>query len=179
MPKLCLAKTKYNKQFGSNEVKEAISDAENVIENNIKEFFKAASTVLLNEKNQNFLKNLKQKSKEVKLNCILIIFSAKGFKEIGTSDVFKLNDDSNFVYPEAVCVITNCLSSLNYTSDEIEEVLNQLTIIKYMWDMTTAGYKIQGKLPLYNLHVSNAEKHSLYKINNNDIIDQLVSYGSV
>ena len=174
MPKLCLAKTKLKKQIGSSELKEAINDAESVFENNIKAFFSAASTILLNEKSQDFLKKLKQESKAVKVKCILFIFSGKGFKEVGTSNVFEVDENEKFKYPEAVCVIENCLSSFNYNDDEIQEVVTKLMEIKYIWDKTIAGYNVEAKLPLYNLSATTAKNHSLFKANNNYILEQLI-----
>ena len=178
MPKLCLAKTKLKKQIGSSELKEAINDAESVFENNIKAFFSAASTVLLNEKSQDFLKNLKQESIDIKVKCILIIFSGKEFKEVGTSKLFEVDENEKLKYPEAVCVIENCLSSFNYNNDEIQEVVNNLMQIKYIWDMTIAGYNVEAKLPLYNLQIKNTQQHRLYKGDNNYIIEQLVRYAT-
>jgi hypothetical protein len=174
MPKLCLVKTKLKKSTGSDEMKEAINDAESVFENNIKAFFSAASTILLNENKQDFLKNLKQQSKAVKVECILTIFMAKGFKEIGTSKLFEEDENEKLKYPEAVCVIENCLSSFNYTNDEIAEVVSKFMEIKYMWERAQAGYNVKGTLPIYNLNPKSAETHRLYRVDNNYILERLI-----
>ena len=176
MPKLCLAKTKIQKQIGSKELKEAISDAETYYENNIKAYFTAAAAVLVHEKKQDFLKNLKAEASVNKINMILAIFSGKGFKEIGTTSVFQTNNNGTLTYPEAVCVVENCLSSYGYADNDIQAIVNEFIKIKNMWDMARSGKGVSGTLPIYDLSLTNEQikNNEMYSGDSTNIINILV-----
>jgi hypothetical protein len=149
-----------------------------MFENNIKAYFTASAVVLLNETKQDLLKNLKKRDDDIKILLILIMFSSGEFKEIGTSVLFKSDVNRTFVYPEAICIIENCLSSYGYSDKVIEQVLEELTVIKSVWDSVRSGQSNSELLPIYNKPIQHKdnEKNKFWKGNTNIIIKEIVEW---